>query len=101
MRGLIAAAVLLLAIAVSSQPVYDEQKVLLCPNLFPNSKTYANSRLNETLHHLQGAYFPLMAAIDKELDAVVKAEAAACLKIMGLVDSVHKATPAPAPAATT
>ena len=99
MRGLIAAAALLLALAaVSSQPIYDESKVLICPNLFPNSKTYANSRLNETLHHLTGDYFGIRDAIDAQLDTVVKAEAAACLKIMGLIASV---TAAPPPAVTT
>merc|ERR1711974_174591 len=100
MRGLIAAAVLLLALAVTSQPVYDEQKLLICPNLFPNSKTYANSRLNETLNHLEGNYFSLMPAIDKALDSVVTAESAACLKIMDLVKGATakaKTTAAPAP----
>lgn len=98
MRGLVATVVLLLALAVSSQPVYDEQKLLLCPNYFPNTKSYANSALNETLNHLEGDYFHLMPAIDKALDSVVNAEAAACLKIIALVDSVG-ATKAPAPTA--
>merc|ERR1712121_264323 len=72
-------AALFLAAVVVSQPVYDETKDLHCTHLFPDVASYAHSRLNETLVHLEGAYFALLDPIDKELQSVVMAEATACL----------------------
>merc|ERR1712121_221349 len=84
MKAFIVAA-LFLAAAVVSQPVYDESKMLHCDHLFPDVTSYAHSRLNETLVHLEGAYFALLDPIDAQLQSVVTAEATACLGIMKLV----------------
>ena len=59
--------------------------MLHCDHLFPDVTSYAHSRLNETLVHLEGAYFALLDPIDVQLQSVVAAEATACLGIMKLV----------------
>ena len=59
--------------------------MLHCSQIFPDSVSYAHSRLNETLVHLEGAYFNLLVPIDAYLDSVVVAEAKACLAIEKLV----------------
>merc|ERR1712121_391697 len=96
MKGFVVA-VLFLAAAVMSQPVYDESKMLHCTHLFPDVASYAHSRLNETLVHLEGAYFALLDPIDKELQSVVMAEATACLGIMKLVKDFRATLTTPAP----
>merc|ERR1712002_252778 len=95
MRGLLAVLTLaVLAVAVSSQsgPVYDEYKRIHCPYFFPDTKNYVAGRLNETVFHLEGDFFPIRSAIDAALDKVVAAQASACLTIGKLIAG---ATPAP------
>merc|ERR1712121_434310 len=76
---------LFLAVAVYSQPIFDETKEIHCGSLFPNTVSTMHSRLNETLVHLEGAYFALLDPIESYLQSVVSAEATACLGIMKLV----------------
>merc|ERR1712121_274244 len=94
MRGLAIITLVVLAVAVSSQPVFDEYKRIHCSYLFPDTKNYVAGRLNETVNHLEGKYFGIRAGVDAALDKVVAAQASACLTIGKLIAGK-------APAATT
>merc|ERR1712126_3746 len=95
MNSILAVALCFLGIALA-QPVYDESKMLHCSQIFPDSVSYAHSRLNETRVHLEGAYFNLLVPIDAYLDSVVVAEAKACLAIEKLVKNFAATLTTPA-----
>jgi len=99
MQGWTVVAFLLAAlVTVQAQPVYDEGKRVICPYMFPDTANYVNQRLNETVFHLEGPNFHLMAAIDAALEKVVATEVTACLAIGKLVASVKVPTvPPPVP----
>merc|ERR1712126_649680 len=91
---------LFLAVAVYSQPIYDETKEIHCGSLFPNTLSTMHSKLNETLVHLEGAYFALLDPIDMYLQSVVYAEGTACLSIMKLIKDYSASLTTPAPVST-
>ena len=70
--------------------VYDESKEIHSADIFPDTKSYVNSRLNETVFDLEGPYFPLYSPIDAAIQTVVDAETAACLKIIKLIKTVKR-----------
>merc|ERR1739838_921723 len=88
MKGLAVLALVVLAVAITAQPVYDESKRIHCPYFFPDTKNYVSGRLNETIHNMEGAYFGIRAGVYAALDKVVAAQAAACITIGDLIASV-------------
>merc|ERR1712080_306539 len=102
MRGLTVMSLAVLAVAVMSTfinhdegPVYDSFTRVHCPYLFPNTKTLAAGRLNETIFHLEGQYFNIRAEIAAALDKVVSAQTDACIEIGKIIANAANTTMAP------